>query len=71
MTLHKLDTLKTEKENKMIPGHVRASINYNNLKFANSDNYSLSIMDGAKVIVCRLKNNENVHELYKYCISYR
>ena len=57
MTLHKLDSLKNEKENKMIPGHVRASINYNNLKFANSDNYSLSIMDGAKVIVCRLKNN--------------
>ena len=57
MTLHKLDALKTEKENKMIPGHVRASINYNNMKFANSDNYSLNIMDGAKVIVCRLKNN--------------
>jgi hypothetical protein len=57
MTLHKLDALKGEKENKMIPGHVRASINYNNMKYANSDNYSLSIMDGAKVIVCRLKNN--------------
>ena len=55
--LYKLNALKDEKENKMIPGHVRASINYNNLKFANSDNYSTSIMDGAKVIVCRLKNN--------------
>ena len=55
--LYKLNALKEEKENKMIPGHVRASINYNNLKFANSDNYSTSIMDGAKVVVCRLKNN--------------
>ena len=55
--LYKLNALKDEKENKMIPGHVRASINYNNLKFANSDNYSTAIMDGAKVIVCRLKNN--------------
>ena len=51
----------------MIPGHVRASINWNNLKYANSDNYSLTIMDGAKVVVCRLKSNPN--ELYKYCIS--
>jgi hypothetical protein len=55
--LYKLNALKDEKENKMIPGHVRASINYNNLKFANSDNYSTAIMDGAKVVVCRLKNN--------------
>ena len=56
-TLYKLDALKNESENKMIPGHVRASINWNNLLFANSDNYSLKIMDGAKVVVCRLKNN--------------
>jgi hypothetical protein len=41
----------------MIPGHVRASINYNDMRFANSDNYSLQIMDGSKVVVCRLKNN--------------
>ncbi len=55
--LYKLDKLKDETENKMIPGHVRASINWNNLKYANSDNYSLTIMDGAKVVVCRLKSN--------------
>jgi hypothetical protein len=41
----------------MIPGHVRASINWNNLKKANSDAYSLSITDGMKVVVCKLKNN--------------
>lgn len=55
--LFKLNAIKEEKENNMIPGHVRASINWNNLKFANSDQYSLTIMDGAKVVVCRLKNN--------------
>jgi hypothetical protein len=57
--LHKLDTLKNESKSKsnMIPGHVRASINWNNLKKANSDNYSLPITDGAKVVVCRMKSN--------------
>ena len=55
--LHKLDTLKNETKSNMVPGHVRASINWNNLKEANSDNYSLPITDGAKVIVCRMKSN--------------
>ena len=44
-------------ENNMIPGHVRASINWNELKDAFSDNYSMTITDGMKVIVCRLKSN--------------
>jgi len=57
MSLFKLERLKEETENKMIPGHVRASINWNDLKYANSDQYSMNIMDGAKVVVCRLKNN--------------
>ena len=56
-TLHKLDKLKNEGKSNMIPGHVRASINWNNLKKANSDAYSLTITDGAKVVVCKLKNN--------------
>ena len=55
--LHKLEAVKNESENNMIPGHVRASINWNNLKQANSDNYSLPITDGTKVIVCRLRSN--------------
>ena len=55
--LHKLNAIKEEKTNNMIPGHVRASINYNNLLKANSDNYSMKITDGAKVIVCRMKSN--------------
>jgi DNA polymerase elongation subunit (family B) len=55
--IYKLEKLKGEKENKMIPGHVKASIVWNDLKYVNGDQYSLSIMDGAKVVVCRLRNN--------------
>jgi hypothetical protein len=55
--LHKLDAIKKESQSTMVPGHVRASINWNNLKQANSDNYSITITDGAKVIVCRMKSN--------------
>ena len=40
-----------------MPGHVRASINWNNLRRMNSDKYSMQIVDGMKVIVCKLKSN--------------
>ena len=40
-----------------MPGHVRASINWNMLKRMYDDKYSMSITDGAKVIVCKLKPN--------------
>jgi DNA polymerase elongation subunit (family B) len=40
-----------------MPGHVRASINWNTLRRMNSDKYSMQIVDGAKVIVCKLKDN--------------
>tara|TARA_Y100001970_G_scaffold276670_1_gene379720 strand:+ start:3082 stop:5745 length:2664 start_codon:yes stop_codon:yes gene_type:complete len=40
-----------------MPGHVRASMNWNNCKNMYGDKYSLPITDGAKVIVCKLKNN--------------
>ena len=46
---------KTGREN--MPGHVRASLNWNNLRKLYNDNYSQKILDGAKVIVCKLKNN--------------
>ena len=49
---------KEKKQGKAnMPGHVRASINWNTLKRMNSDKYSMNITDGAKVIVCKLKNN--------------
>jgi len=40
-----------------MPGHVRAAINWNNMRRMNSDNYSMAVIDGMKVIVCKLKNN--------------
>ena len=40
-----------------MPGHVRASINWNTLKRMYGDKYSMSITDGQKVIVCKLKQN--------------
>ena len=40
-----------------MPGHVRASINWNTLKRMYDDKYSMSITDGQKVIVCKLKQN--------------
>ena len=38
-------------------GHDRASINWNTLKRMNGDKYSQEIVDGMKVIVCKLKQN--------------
>ncbi len=40
-----------------MPGHVRAALNWNTLKKMYSDNYSIKITDGQKVIVCKLKDN--------------
>jgi DNA polymerase elongation subunit (family B) len=40
-----------------MPGHVRAAINWNTLKRVYNDNYSMSILDGMKVIVCKLRPN--------------
>lgn len=40
-----------------MPGHVRASLNWNYLRRMNSDNYSMKMVDGMKVIVCKLKPN--------------
>ncbi len=40
-----------------MPGHVRASINWNTLKDMNGDKFSMQIVDGMKVIVCKLKQN--------------
>jgi hypothetical protein len=49
---------KEEKAGKSnMPGHVRASINWNTLKRMNGDKYSMNIVDGMKVIVCKMKDN--------------
>lgn len=51
-------TAKEEKNGKAnLPGHVRASMNWNTLKRMNNDKYSMGIVDGMKVIVCKVKDN--------------
>ena len=40
-----------------MPGHVRAAMNWNNLKRMHGDQYSSAIVDGMKTIVCKLKDN--------------
>lgn len=40
-----------------MPGHVRASMNWNNLRNIYDDKFSLAIVDGMKVVVCKLKPN--------------
>jgi DNA polymerase elongation subunit (family B) len=40
-----------------LPGHVRAALNWNNLRRMNGDNYSMAVVDGMKTIVCKLKSN--------------
>lgn len=46
---------KTGKAN--MPGHVRAALNWNYFRRVNSDNYSMKIVDGMKIVVCKLKPN--------------
>ena len=50
-------TIKFEKTGVCSVGHARAAINYNYLRKMNSDNYSQKIVDGMKVIVCKLRTN--------------
>jgi DNA polymerase elongation subunit (family B) len=46
---------KTGKAN--MPGHVRAALNWNYLRRVHNDNYSMKIVDGMKIVVCKLKAN--------------
>jgi hypothetical protein len=43
--------------NARLPGHVRAGLNYNNLRKLNGDNFTTPIIDGSKAVVCKLKDN--------------
>jgi DNA polymerase elongation subunit (family B) len=51
------DAEEKKKGKANMPGHVRAAINWNTLKRMNNDKYSMNIVDGMKVIVCKLKDN--------------
>ena len=47
-----------EREGKAnMPVHVRAALNWNNMRRMNGDNYSIAVVDGMKTIVCKLKQN--------------
>lgn len=61
---------KEEKHGKAnMPGHVRASINWNTLKRMFNDKYSMNITDGAKVIVCKLKDNSLEYSSVAYPVD--
>jgi hypothetical protein len=38
-----------------MPGHVKASLAWNTLKVINQDQHAMRIIDGQKIIVCKLK----------------
>jgi hypothetical protein len=49
---------KEEREGRTnMPGHVRAALNWNALRKMNGDNYSMQIVDGMKVVICKLRPN--------------
>lgn len=55
--LTKYGAAEAEQGKANMPGHVRAALNWNNLRRMNADNYSMQIVDGMKTIVCKLKSN--------------
>ena len=57
LTMYGEKEANSKKGRENMPGHVRAALNYNYLRKVNSDQYSMKIVDGMKVIVCKLKPN--------------
>lgn len=55
--LTKYGAAEKEQGKANMPGHVRAALNWNNMRRMNGDNYSMQIVDGMKTIVCKLKPN--------------
>ena len=55
LTKYTANELRNGKTN--MPGHVRADMNWNNLKKMHGDNYSMAIIDGMKTVVCKLREN--------------
>jgi hypothetical protein len=47
-------------EKTTIPGHVMASFNWNLLRESHNDIHTTKIVDGQKVVVCRLKGNNDM-----------
>ncbi len=48
---------KGEKAKATIPGHVRASINWNRMLDVYNDKFSMRITDGSRIVVCKLLPN--------------
>jgi len=63
--------LSQENTKATIPGHVRASINYNILRELNRDNVSMPINDGQKIVVCALKDNPMQYTSVAYPVDIR
>jgi DNA polymerase elongation subunit (family B) len=57
LTKYAAEEANSKKGRANMPGHVRAAMNWNNLKRIYGDMYSTSITDGMKTIVCKLKPN--------------
>ena len=57
LTMYGEKEAKSSKGRENMPGHVRAALNYNYLRKVHGDNYSMKIVDGMKVIVCKLRPN--------------
>ena len=60
-SVNKLTMYDTKQKNSPtkvnMPGHVRAALNWNQLRKLNNDNQTMEITDGMKVTVCKLKNH--------------
>ena len=58
-SVNKLTMYDTKQKNSAtkvkMPGHVRAALNWNQLRKLNNDNQTMEITDGMKVTVCKLK----------------
>jgi DNA polymerase elongation subunit (family B) len=57
LTMYGDKEANSKKGRENMPGHVRAALNYNYLRRVHGDNYSQKIVDGMKVVVCKLKPN--------------
>jgi DNA polymerase elongation subunit (family B) len=57
LTMYGDKEANSSKGRENMPGHVRAALNYNYLRRVNSDQYSQKIVDGMKVVVCKMKPN--------------
>lgn len=56
--MEKTNVMSKNKGGKILmPGHVRAALNWNKLCEINHDKYSMRCTDGSKIVVCKLKPN--------------